>query len=86
MIESSQLMKKVFKAVHKDSLTIIAYVKYTTVETYFALFSSSISLALIHILFFAVMAMFLFPKSDVYYHKKFLFPKKTNFLCLDPAR
>ncbi|UJR31120.1 hypothetical protein I4U23_018628 [Adineta vaga] len=49
LIESSQLMKKAFKAVHKQSLTIIA----------------CISLALIHILFFAVMAMFLFPRSDI---------------------
>ncbi|CAF0795036.1 unnamed protein product [Rotaria sordida] len=48
MIESSQLMKKAFAALHKNALTIIA----------------SISLALIHILFFAVMAMFLFPRSD----------------------
>ncbi|CAF1465916.1 unnamed protein product [Rotaria sp. Silwood1] len=48
MIESSQLMKKAFKALHKNAFTIIA----------------CISLALIHILFFAAMAMFLFPRSD----------------------
>ncbi|CAF1535640.1 unnamed protein product [Adineta ricciae] len=49
MIESSQLMKKVFKAVHQQSLTIIA----------------CITLTFIHVLFFAVMAMYLFPKSDI---------------------
>ncbi|CAF4114160.1 unnamed protein product [Rotaria sp. Silwood2] len=48
MIESSQLMKKAFKALHKNALTIIA----------------CILLALMHILFFATMAMFLFPRSD----------------------
>ncbi|CAF1583402.1 unnamed protein product [Rotaria magnacalcarata] len=48
MIESSPLMKKAFQALNANSLTIIA----------------SISLALIHILFFAAMAMFLFPRSD----------------------
>ncbi|CAF0799248.1 unnamed protein product [Rotaria sp. Silwood1] len=47
MIESSQLMKKALKAVQKDLLTIIACV----------------SMALAHILFFAIIAMFLFPRS-----------------------
>ena len=72
MIESSQLMKKAFKAIQKDSLTIIAYVKYLKkiIENEMILFFSSISLALIHILFFAVMAMFLFPRSDVRYGYK----------------
>ncbi|CAF2912774.1 unnamed protein product [Rotaria sp. Silwood2] len=48
MIESSQLMKKALKAVQKDLLTIIACV----------------SMALGHILFFAIIAMFLFPRSE----------------------
>ncbi|CAF0807179.1 unnamed protein product [Adineta ricciae] len=48
MIESSQLMKKALKAVQKDLLTIIACV----------------AMALAHILFFAIMAMFLFPRSE----------------------
>ncbi|CAF1473352.1 unnamed protein product [Adineta steineri] len=48
MIESSQLMKKALKAVQKDLLTIIA----------------CIAMALAHILFFAIMAMFLFPRSE----------------------
>ncbi|CAF1145998.1 unnamed protein product, partial [Didymodactylos carnosus] len=48
MIESSQLIKKALKSVQKDSLTIIA----------------CIVMALTHILFFAVLAMFLFPRSD----------------------
>ncbi|CAF1209473.1 unnamed protein product [Rotaria sordida] len=48
MIESSQLMKKALKAVQKDLLTIIACV----------------AMALAHILFFAIIAMFLFPRSE----------------------
>ncbi|CAF3540564.1 unnamed protein product [Rotaria socialis] len=48
MVESSQLMKKALKAVQKDLVTIIACV----------------AMALAHILFFAIMAMFLFPRSE----------------------
>ena len=68
MIESSQLMKKAFKALNKDLLTIVAYALTAPPDQPLAFLfslSSCISLALIHILFFATMAMFLFPQSDV---------------------
>lgn len=69
MIESSTLMKKAFEALHRNALTIIAYAKQKNdINDYniiFIFLFSSISLALIHILFFSIMAMFLFPRSDV---------------------
>jgi hypothetical protein len=68
MIESSQLMKKALKAVQKDLITIIAYVNYKKTKGLLVVgffFYSCVAMALAHILFFAVMAMFLFPRSEV---------------------
>jgi hypothetical protein len=58
-------MKKALKAVQKDLLTIIAYVRLVTLDLYFLCRNRCVSMAMAHILFFAIMAMFLFPRSEV---------------------